>query len=113
VRSHPDHESVPAPSSEASVVLDIGGDRGALVVYAPETLAGLEIEIRRPDEPWDGTHTAVRRRDLSGGTCFAGVFGSLRAGAYQARLRDVAGGPVVGLSVTGGQVAQVQWPSGP
>jgi hypothetical protein len=92
------------------VVLDIGGDRGALVVYAPESLDGLEIEIRHPDNPWDGTHTAVRQRDLPGGTCFAGVFGSLPAGAYQARLRGVGEGPVVALSVTGGEVVEVMWP---
>ncbi|MDT4907272.1 MAG: hypothetical protein QOI69_513, partial [Pseudonocardiales bacterium] len=42
------------------VVLDIGGDVGALVVPAPATLAGVEIEIcpsgarhERPDEGRD------------------------------------------------------------
>lgn len=103
-------EGVLVPSGEASVVLDIGGNRGALIVLAPETLVGLEIEIRRPDSPWDGTHTAVRRRDLPQGPCFAGVFGSLPAGDYQVRLRGVDAGSVVDLSVTGGEVAEARWP---
>jgi hypothetical protein len=58
------------PAGQGMVVLDIGGDTGALVVNAPEHLAGAEIEIcpsgqrgHAPDEgvgwwqgEWRGTH---------------------------------------------------------
>ncbi len=104
------------PSGEGTVVLDIGGDRGAAIIFTPGELSGQEIEIRPLDGPWDGTHTAVRPRDLRDTVAHAGVFGSLTAGPYQLRIRgsdperaDAA--PVVDLLVIGGQVAQVEWPS--
>jgi len=108
---HP--EVVPGPSGEASVILDIGGDRGAVVIFAPEVLEGSEIEIRPSGQPWDGTHTAVRRRHVRSDTRFAGVFGSLPRGRYDARVRDDDAGPVVAIAVTGGSVTQVTWPGPP
>jgi hypothetical protein len=105
-----DHRGVvPGPSGEASVVLDIGGDRGAAVLFTPEALEGVEIEIRPVGQPWDGTHTAVRRRDVRSSTRYAGVFGSLPGGRYELRVRGETA-PVVTMSVTGGTVAQVIWP---
>ncbi len=108
----PSPEPTPGPSTEGSVVVDIGVATGAAVIYAPPYLDGSEIELRRAAGPWDGTHTAVRRRHLPASTCFAGVFGSLPAGRYQARLRGSDTGPVVDLDVTGGAVAELTWPTG-
>jgi hypothetical protein len=68
-------------------VLDIGRHAGALVLYAPESLNGAEVEIRRRGMPWRGEHTAVRERHVLGTTRFAGVFGSLPGGTYELRLR--------------------------
>ena len=46
-------------AGQGMVVLDIGGDTGALVVSTPPTMAGLEIEIcpagRRDHQPDEGT----------------------------------------------------------
>jgi hypothetical protein len=97
------------------VVLDIGGTRGAAIVFTPGSLAHLEIEIRPAGGRWEGTHTGIRRRDLRDTVAYAGVFGSLEAGAYELRLRGVPdGGPgagtVVGVTVTGGEIVQVEWP---
>ncbi len=103
-------EPRPGPSGEATVVLDIGGDRGALVITTGESLVGLEIEVHQRHLPWDGTHTAVRRREVRPATQFAGVFGSLPAGEYEARLKGIDRGPVVGAVVVGGKVTQVAWP---
>ncbi|MGD0391803.1 MAG: phospholipase [Acidimicrobiales bacterium] len=104
-----------APSGEGTVVLDLGGTRGALVIFTPEQLSGEEIEIRPAAGPWDGTHTAVRQRDLRHAVAFAGVFGSLPAGSYQVRIK---GGPdrtvcgtTLDLEVTGGEVTQLHWPA--
>jgi hypothetical protein len=69
-------------------VLDLGGDIGALVVYAPEALLGEEIEIRPHGGRWAGLHTAVRARHLGDAVLYAGVFGSLRAGLYDLRVRS-------------------------
>jgi len=114
--AHTVTEELPPPSGEASVVLDIGGSHGALVVYASEDMEGGEIEIRRSGRPWDGTHTAIRRRDLRAVVAFAGVFGSLPAGRYELRTRgtgvDQRTEPVaVRPTVVGGEVTELHWPA--
>jgi hypothetical protein len=108
-------ESSPAPSGPGTVVLDIGGDIGAAMVVAPASLVGTEIEIRQAGGAWDGTHTAIRQRDLGDTTSFAGVFPALLAGDYELRIkgdpRTAAGlGPTVDLAVTGGVVTRLNWP---
>ncbi len=114
--AHATTEAVAGPSGEGTVVLDIGGTRGAAIVVTPGSLAEFEIEIRPAGGRWEGTHTGIRRRDLRDAVVYAGVFGSLEAGTYQLRLRGVpAGGPGAGtvleVTVTGGEIAQVEWPS--
>lgn len=111
----PADEPPPGPSGEGTVVVDIGGTRGAAIVFTPASLAGAEIEIRRAGAAWDGTHTGIRRRELRDAVAHAGVFGSLEAGPYQLRLRGVAAdrpdaGLVVDLTVVGGEVRQLEWP---
>jgi hypothetical protein len=91
-------------------MLDIGGTRGALVVMMPSELDGAEVELRRVGAPWNGTHTAVRRRDLRDSRCFAAVFGSIDAGAYQLRRCGAASDPVLEVEVAAGAVAQAAWP---
>jgi hypothetical protein len=103
-----DREDALGPSSQASVMTDIGGDRGAAVLYVPEELAGLEIEIRPVGAPWDGTHTAVRERHLGASVIWAAFFGSLAAGRYEVRVkgdqeRDFE------LLVEGGHVTEATW----
>ena len=122
--SHGTAEAELGPSGEGTVVLDIGGDKGAAVIFTSGDLAGREIEIRPAGRSWDGTHTAIRLRDLRDSVAHAGVFGSLNAGSYQLRIRgsDPVGpgsesgpgsgpGPVVDLLVVGGEVAQLEWPA--
>ena len=112
---HHEVEAELGPSGEGTVVLDIGGDRGAAIIFTSESLSGQEIEIRPADRPWDGTHTAIRPRDLRDTVAHAGVFGSLPAGPYQLRIRRgdperSGSGPLVDLVVVGGEIAQVEWP---
>jgi hypothetical protein len=94
------------------VVLDIGGERGALVLYLPEALLDDEVEIRPVGHEWDGTHTGVRRRDVRDGSCFAGVFGSLVAGEYELRVNGSGSPPVLQVTVVGGTVTEDRWPVG-
>jgi hypothetical protein len=106
---------MPPPSGEGTVVLDVGGTMGALVILVTGALDGEEIEIRHAGGAWEGTHTAVRRRHLRDSVVFAGVFGSLPAGDYQARVRGGAPGQpgpatTVDLTVTGGEITQMDWP---
>jgi hypothetical protein len=50
------------PTRPGTVLLDLGGNVGALVLSVPAALAGAEIEIGLADQP-DGprTHARVRR----------------------------------------------------
>jgi len=99
-------EQLPGPSGPGTVVLDIGGDIGAAIVFTPPSGEGSEIEIRRAGEEWDGTHVAVRARHLPAGTRHAAVFEGLERGRYEVRLRDDATGPRRSFDVEGGRVAQ-------
>jgi hypothetical protein len=99
-------------------MVDVGGSCGALIVVAPESLLGVEIEIRPVDHPWTGTHTAVRRRELRDSVTFAGLFGSLPEGEYELRVIGSGDGSPDGpgalsATVTAGAVGQVRWPLRP
>jgi hypothetical protein len=105
---HHDHEAALGPSETASVMSDIGGDMGAAVLYVPEALAGVEIEIRPVGARWDGTHTAVRERHVGEAVIWAAFFGSLAAGRYQVRVKG-RGERNLDLRVEGGHVAEATW----
>jgi hypothetical protein len=108
VHAHP--ESVPAPSGEGTVVLDIGGDTGAVVIHTPAPMDGAELEIRPVGDVWRGAHTGVRQRDLRDGVCFAAVFGALPAGRHQLRVRGTETEPVLEVAVNGGAITEAVWP---
>jgi hypothetical protein len=98
------------PDAAGIVIVDIGGDAGAAVISTPSELVGAEIEIRAEGTEWDGTHTAVWERQGPGITTTAAVFGSLRAGGYELRIKDAAGtehpAPVV---IVPAQITWVTW----
>jgi hypothetical protein len=101
-------------SELGSVVLDIGGARGAAIVHTPSCLDGREIEIRRRDTAWDGTHVAVRpRRMHDGGVVYAALFPELMEGDYEVRVRGgVPAEAAAALAVHGGRVSQAHvWSS--
>jgi hypothetical protein len=110
MHQHPVGEKVTGPC-QGPVVLDIGGDFGAAVVRTSHELDGSEIEIRRLPSRWDGTHVAVRSRPTPGRPVYAAVFGHLREGSYELRLRPAAGdAPVHRIEVAGGKVTESTWP---
>jgi hypothetical protein len=98
-------------AGQGSVLLDIGGDVGALVVIAPADLAGVEIEARA-DGLAPGAHAphaAVLGRPTAQGIVHSVVLGALREGQYE--LRRLPDGPVAArVAVTGGEVTQTRWP---
>ena len=103
-------EAVLPPSGEGTVVLDIGGESGAAVIYVPAALHGEEMEIRAVGQPWNGAHTGIRERTLRDGACFAAVFGALDHGEYQLRIRGAETDQMVDVSVAGGGITEVRWP---
>ena len=103
---HHHHHPLP-PSTEGSVVMEVGGDIGALVVYAPDALAGLEIELARRGDDHQFVHTEVRERRLPDGTIYAAVFPTVPSGEYT--LLPVAALPARDVEVEGGRVSELTW----
>ena len=87
--AHHHHDENPH-AGQGSVLLDIGGDIGALVVVAPESMLGHEVEIAPAGEVFDRVHrphVAVVRRPVAGGEVPSLVFGELTAGSLPASRR--------------------------
>lgn len=98
-------------AGQGSVLLDIGGDIGALVVAMPADMVGVEIEIRPVGGEVDGHHPHVAVVDRPTGelTVPSLVFGELTEGSYE--LYAKGGGPVqVTATIRGGAVTEVTWP---
>ena len=93
------------PASSASVALDIGGGRGALIIYPSERYRGLEIEISAADGDGHRVHTGVHDRSSSAGSTLTAIFGSLPAGQYVIWEDEATRGDTV--TVTDGAVVEV------
>ena len=114
-------------AGQGSVMLDIGGDVGALVVSMPLAMVGLEIEI----EPVGGAapehdhehghghghghghrpHVAVVDRPVTDGHEPSLVFPDLVEGSYE--LFDKGQDTVLlTAEIIGGQVTFLEWPTG-
>jgi hypothetical protein len=88
-----------------SLVLDIGGDVGALLLVAGPELAEQEIEISPGTDPaTPRSHNVVHARRGPGGVAHTAVFPSVPAGDYTVWRGD--GTPYATVTVTGGQVTQ-------
>ncbi|MHA6758349.1 hypothetical protein [Streptacidiphilus sp. PAMC 29251] len=92
-------------------MVDIGGDVGALVIHTPDSLHGAELELSPVDNGATRTHVAVRERRGPGPVKYAAIFPSLTAGTYTLWRPDGDGGPAARVTVTGGEVTQLSWPS--
>lgn len=93
-----------------SLVLDIGGDVGALLLTTGPELAEEEIEISPGLDPAaKRSHNVVHaRRDRGVIAAYSAVFPSLRAGRYTVWNRDGSAHAIV--TVHGGQVTQLAMP---
>ncbi len=113
------------PSYDGTVMLDIGGDIGALIINTSADLHLAEIEVSPVDESdvhapsrthtHDGhahphsqrTHVAVRERRGPAGIRFAAIYPGLREGEYTVWGLD--GTPADTVHIVGGEVAQLDW----
>jgi len=92
-----------------TVLLELGAQTGALILYTPAGLAGREIEISQDRPGARRTHACVRERRAASGSRYAAVYADLAAGDYTV-WRDHAT-PALTVTVTGGQIAQAGWPA--
>jgi hypothetical protein len=129
----PAHAPENAWAGQGAVLLDIGGDVGALVVAMPETMVGAEIEIRplrgrAHDRHHEGgshhhhehggttgdhehlAHVAVVRRPVRGGEVPSLVFPELSDGGYELFGKGQREAVVLRVDVVGGQVTTTDWP---
>jgi hypothetical protein len=123
-------------AGQGAVLLDIGGDMGALAVTMPDATVGLEVEIRPLDGrhvPGHGhvhehghsahghpahdvaahghlAHVAVVARPVRGGHVPSLVFGELPAGRYELFEKGRPDAVALLVEVAGGSVTTASWP---
>jgi len=117
-------------AGQGSVMLDIGGDVGALVVTMPAAMVDVEVEIRPVDTEQrvvdhvhgDGSHhvhrhmggghhphVAVVERPVVGAVVASLVFPELVEGRYELYVKETDHVELT-VEVAGGQVATAAWP---
>jgi hypothetical protein len=98
-------------AGQGSVLLDIGGDVGALVVTMPASMLGEEIEVVTPHGPagQHRPHVAVVPRPAPGGTVPSLVFPELVEGSY-ALVPKGTDDVQLRVNVFGGAVTTASWP---
>jgi hypothetical protein len=107
----PDPISVETPFTDEandapeSLVLDIGDDFGALVLYADEACLGHEIDLTPVGQPKShDIHTVIRRRRAVDLEFVAGVYPELHCGTYTVWGTD--GVALAEVTIIGGQVTE-------
>jgi hypothetical protein len=116
-RRHPEPGSARGENpwaGQGAVVLDIGGDIGALVVEAPAWMTGVEVEIRPEGEGaapagHHRPHVAVVARPAGGRTVPSLVFPALSSGTYELCVKG-SERAVLTARVEGGRVTRAAWP---
>ena len=101
-------------AGQGAVLLDIGGDVGAVVVTMPAELLGTEVEIRPVGQAEGGhphhPHVAVVNRPAGGTLIPSLVFPELLEGRYELHERGTSAASQT-LDVRGGKVTTVAWPT--
>jgi len=101
-----DHEHRPAEpqfaSSGSALMLDIGGDIGAVIVYLADQPVGEELEIQPIGQPAHRFHTGVHDRLVDGVMTRVAVFPEVRTATYE--LLDRQAEPFAVVEAAGGEV---------
>jgi len=87
-----------------NVVLNIGDDIGALIIYTAEDLRERQIDVSPLGSDARKIHNVVHERRLNGHPVFAAVFPTLPAGNYKTWTN-----PTSKFKIVGGQVAELDW----
>ena len=88
-----------------SLVLDIGENIGALILFADEACLGAEIDITPVGmEKSHKIHTMIRRRRAVDREFVAGVYPELQSGTYT--LWGLDGHALADVVITGGAVTE-------
>ena len=94
-----------AHATQSAVILDIGGDIGALVLYTGAEDDAAEIEISPGTDPAaPRSHNQVHPRRAPAGTVYSAVYPALAAGEYTLWRDEQT--PEATITVRGGQVTE-------
>jgi hypothetical protein len=106
VGEQPFEDTGPRTGPPDALVLDIGGDVGALILFADESCLGQEVDVTPAGAPRSHhMHTMIRRRRATGKDFIAGVYPELREGLYT--IWGIGhGGPLGEVAIVGGQVSE-------
>jgi len=107
MHGHHHHESYAARRHPEPVVLDIGGDLGALIVYTDSGLLGTEVEISASGHDGERSHKDVLEREIQGRPAYTAVFDKVPAGSYTLWADGVA--CERGVVIAAGTVAELDW----
>ena len=102
---HPHARESYAHVQGGPIVLDIGGDVGALVATMDDDTIGTELHLRSEDRPMRGVHTGVWRRGSGPEAVTAAVFAELVAGSYW--VLNEAGDATQRVKIRGGALASI------
>src|SRR3954467_10475593 len=97
------------PLHTEPVVLEIGGELGALVVYTDAVLLHEEIEISPAADDERRSHKDVLERLVRGRPVSPPGFARLERGSYTLWHRDAE--RARGVAIAGGEVAELDWRS--
>lgn len=100
-------ENYAARRHPEAVVLDIGGDVGALIVHTDAGMLGVEVEISAMGQDDRRSHKDVLEREINGRPAPTAVFDNIREGSYTLWVDDVARERDV--VVTGGAISELWW----
>src|SRR5271165_1445778 len=103
-------ESYSARPHPEPVVLDIGGDIGALIGHTDAGMHGVEIEVSAGGADHDRSHKDVVEREINGRPAYTAVFDGLPEGTYTLWVDGVP--RARGVAIDGAAVAQLDWPGG-
>ncbi|HET9142858.1 hypothetical protein [Actinophytocola sp.] len=105
---HHHHGSGHVTRGSGSLVLDIGGDLGALVIHTRPEQDDLEIEISPGrDSAAPRSHNQVHARQNRHGTSYSAVFPAVPAGDYTIWRHGET--PEASVTVRGGEVTEYHW----
>jgi len=100
-------ENYSARRHPESVILDIGGEIGALIVHTDGDMHGVEVEISATGRDDQRSHKDVLEREINGLPAFTAVFDKVREGSYTLWVDDVARARDV--VVTAGALSELDW----
>ena len=87
------------------IVLDIGENIGALIIYTRENLRGYQIDVSLKGNPTaKRIHTDVLERRIAERPVFAAVFAELPEGEYMTWTD-----PAETFTITGGAIVELNW----